>query len=149
LTASVSPTLYWWLSEDHAGEFELVVTRWDAVEPDLRVRRSASMQAGVHAFDLAVEGLELAPGVSYQWSVAIVRDADRRSRDIVAVATLEFDPSATSGPDPAALASAGLWYDAINVLSAGGDRAQQRRLRADLLEQVALPDVARWERQES
>jgi len=146
LTIQSAPKLYWWLSEDHDGVFEFVVTELDAVTPVVQFRTESRHAAGIHSLDLAAHDIELKPGHVYQWSVAIVRDDERRSHDIVGIATIErieSDESLTIGP--AALAAAGLWYDAIQVLSETSDAAngdEYLAFRADLLEQVGLAGVA-------
>jgi len=150
LTAQGAPTIYWWLSEDHDGVFEFVVTELDAVQPLLKFRRQGPVTAGVHGFDLAAHQVTLEPGRVYQWSVAIVRDEQRRSHDIVGIATIERTTSpAAVGGGPAALAAAGMWYDAIAALSdssSSTDAEDNRAFRADLLEQVGLLPVAEAER---
>jgi hypothetical protein len=146
LTAQSAPTLYWWLSEDHNGVFEFVVTAVDDVEPVLQIRSEENRTAGIHDFNLGAYNVDLEPGQLYQWSVAIVRDEQRRSHDIVGIATIERIASdGTAAVSPAALAAAGLWYDAIQLLSEPSDPAQADRylaFRADLLEQVGLARVA-------
>lgn len=150
LTAQGAPTVYWWLSEDHDGVFEFVVTELDAVQPLLKFRTQGPMAAGVHGFDLSAYDVALEPGRVYQWSVAIVRDEQRRSHDIVGIATIERTTSqAAVGGGPAALAAAGIWYDAIAALSDSSgspDAEDNKALRADLLEQVGLLPVAEAER---
>jgi hypothetical protein len=147
ITAQASPTLFWWLSDPFEGEIEFVVTRKDAVQPEFRERRTLALDSGIHSVDLAQAGVELAPGEIYQWAVAVIRDPDRRSRDLVAVATLEFDPRVgVASAVPASLAAAGLFYDAIAALSTGGARGLEDK--ADLLDQVALGNVASWIRDE-
>ena len=98
--------------------------------------------------------------MEYQWSVALVRDPGQRSQDIVASGTLTYvEPSAElkqklTQVDKEALASIyareGYWYDAIESLSelieAQPQDKRWRELRASLLEQVALPEVAEYDR---
>ncbi|MEM8767571.1 MAG: DUF928 domain-containing protein [Pseudomonadota bacterium] len=149
LTAQPAPELYWWLSEDHAGPFEFVVIREDGIEPALRFRSVAPLQAGIHRFDLEAAGLALEAGVAYRWSVAIIRDEDRRARDIVALATVEYihgDGLLSGGAveDATSLAAAGLWYDALAAANREADQSAQ----VALLEQVALPEVAAWKEAE-
>lgn len=153
LTGQASPTLYWWLSDEFEGEFELVVTAVDAIEPALRVREAGPRAEGIHAFSLAEHGLTLEPNRLYQWSVAIVRDASARSMDVVSVSTIERvsqDPELSD--TPAALASAGLFYDSLaaveQLITEHGNPLPFSEMRASLLEQVALPEVARWQRSE-
>ncbi|MGE0623743.1 MAG: DUF928 domain-containing protein [Pseudomonadales bacterium] len=142
LTRSASPTLYWWLSEDHPGPVEVVVMAESAVTPALRFRPPVPVAAGIHAVDLEAAGIVLEAGVSYRWSVAIVRDENARARDVVATATLEYVPDRQVAADAGALAAAGLWYDALAALDREADRAG----RAALLDQVDLTEVARWVR---
>ena len=145
LTGHPSPTLYWWLSQDHEGLFEFVVIAESEVEPVLRLRQQARFSAGIHALDLAAAGLTLEPGVAYRWSVAVIRDEERRARDVVALATMEYVLDRPVAGDIGALAEAGLWYDALAAASA----AQNASDRAELLEQVSLDQVARWSRTDS
>lgn len=140
LTARPAPDLYWWLSEAHAGPFEFVVMAEGGIEPVLRFRSETRLEAGVHRFDLEAAGLELQAGVAYRWSVAIVRDEDRRARDIVALATVEYVHGDSAASDATSLAAAGLWYDAL----AAASRDSDQRAQVALLEQVALPEVAAW-----
>jgi hypothetical protein len=153
MTTQSMPTVYWWLSEDHDGIFEFVVTELDTVQPLLKFRTQGPVRAGVHGFDLAANDVALEPDRVYQWSVAIVRDEQRRSHDIVGIATIELTTSdMLAGSDPAALAAAGIWYDAIAALSNSSgstDSQQNKAFRADLLEQVGLLPVAEYERSES
>jgi len=142
LTRSASPTLYWWLSQDHPGPVEVIVTAENAVMPVLRLRPPVPVAAGIHAVDLSAAGLALEAGISYRWSVAIIRDENARARDVVATATLEYEPDGDVAQDAHALAAAGLWYDALDAL----DRDADRDGRAALLDQVSLTEVARWVR---
>jgi hypothetical protein len=98
--------------------------------------------AGFHAFDLGEFGVKLADGHTYQWSVAIVRDPDRRSQDIVSLATLErtATPLSLAGDEPPVyqFANAGLWYDAIEALAPPPTTGSSRANLEALLEQVGL-----------
>ncbi len=142
ITAQASPKLFWWVSRGVNGEVEFVVTRRGAIEPDFRVRRTLTLEPGIHALDLNAEGVALEPGETYQWSVAIVRDPDRRSRDMVGVATVEYVPTAVQETEAPALAADGFFYDAIAALDGCSD--QSCDAKAVLLEQVALTNVAHW-----
>ena len=145
LTGRSSPILYWWLSKEHQGPFEFVVMVEGGVEPVLRFRQQNTLAAGIHSFDLAAAGLTLEPGVVYRWSVAIVRDEAQRARDVVALATMEYVVDRAVADEAYALAAAGLWYDALVLASAETNPSA----RADLLEQVALDQVADWSRRGS
>ncbi len=132
-----------------------MVTAVDAIAPALRVREAGPRARGIHSFSLAEHGLSLEPGQLYQWSVALVRNSGARSMDVVSISTIERVP-ATPGVSntPAALAGAGLFYDslaAIDELLESNANAQAQRfseMRASLLEQVSLSEVAQWQRSE-
>jgi len=124
-------------------------------EPSVDLIVQPPLAAGIHAFELEGEILEI--GTAYQWSVAVVPDPDARSNDIFASAlmTRVAPPTATSpSDDPIAsaawMAREGLWYDALATLSeaAAAGSTAARRTRADLLSQVGLTAVARFEQQE-
>lgn len=140
LTRSASPTLYWWLSDDHPGPVEVVVMAENGVAPLVRFRAPAPVTAGIHAVDLSSAGLALQAGVTYRWSVAIIRDENARARDVVATATLEYVPDQLVPLDAGALAAAGFWYDVIALLNSDRDPQWQ----AALLDQVDLAEVAQW-----
>jgi Domain of Unknown Function (DUF928) len=159
LTLSESPTLLWFLSAATGARIEVTL-----VDP----RRSAPLveavvagaRAGIQVFDAGRYGVKLERGVQYEWSVAVVTDPEQRSRDMVTggaimlVAPADALRSRLRAIDvdhrAAALASAGIWYDALAVLSGRvaahpGDHALQAD-RAALLEQAGLTEVAAFER---
>lgn len=151
LTISERPTLYWYLSAPTAARIEVVVVDPRSATPVLDTVVSGD-RAGVQAVELAARGVRLEPGVAYEWSVAIVADPAQRSRDIVAGgAVMRVAPPdalrglAASPPErrAAALAAAGIWYDALAALSGDG---VARGARAVLLEQAGLADAAAFER---
>jgi len=162
LTMQTQPTLYWYASRAIDGNVEFVLTERDAVTPAWRQHIDGGIEAGIQAFSLKNAGLELATGVTYQWSVAVTHRSGQRARDVVAIGTVEriadaplagtplANPSADPTDQAAALAANGIWYDAIQILCesihAGtrqeSDSVAMRRYRHDLLEQVGLLDVA-------
>jgi hypothetical protein len=159
LTVSDRPTLLWYLARPTTARIEIVVV--DPRDPRPLVDAVVvGERAGIQAFDLAVHGVQLAPGVAYEWSVAVVTDPAQRSRDVVAGgAVMRVAPSAALrerllATDVEAragvLAAEGIWYDALAALSERvaarpGDGALRAR-RAALLEQAGLPEVAAAER---
>jgi hypothetical protein len=149
LTRQPSPTLYWFLSDHHDGPIEIVVLARDTVRPVLRTRLEGGTAAGVHALALGEHGVVLETETVYQWAVSLVRDDDRRSRDVVSIATLERigSEAADQAVTTAELAAAGVWYDAIDAVSrALAHTPDQRKARAALLEQVGLDAAAAWDR---
>ena len=89
----------------------------------------------------------------YRWFVTLVVDPSNPSKDITAGGIIErvdyvesLIINAATEEDPARLASAGLWYDAIRKLSERIEAAPHdpflRMQRAALLLQVGLQEVA-------
>jgi Domain of Unknown Function (DUF928) len=159
-TAKDQPTLYWYISEPANTRVELTVIDDAAIAPLLETHLEPPSKAGVQYLRLADHNVHLKEGMKYPWSVALVRDPGQRSQDIVASGTLTYvKPSAElkqklTQVDKEALASIyageGYWYDAIESLSelieAQPQDKRLRELRASLLEQVALPEVAEYDR---
>ncbi len=159
LTVRAQPTLYWYAQQPVSGRVEVTLQDERAERPALERTVELKQAAGVMSVDLGALGVRLEPGNEYRWSVAVVRDPDRRSRDVLTSATIMRVPAdgeaarAAETPReraPFALAAAGLWYDAIAALGEAIARdpgnAQLRRERAALLEQVGLDDAAAFDR---
>ncbi len=126
-----------------------------ATKPLVETRLPSPVAGGVYSVRLVDLGVRLTPGVQYRWFVAVVPDAARRSRDILAGGTIER----VDGPEglrtlvaqasrerlPFIYAEAGLWYDALAAVSELIERApdnrEHRRQRAALLAQVGLPPI--------
>jgi outer membrane biosynthesis protein TonB len=159
-SAREAPNLYWFLPQPSASSVEVTVVDPDAAEPLLSAAIPGPIAAGLHRVSLAQRGLRLRAGVDYRWYVALVRDPERRSQDVVSGAAIRFTPAdpessvrtdTEAGPNAAhAFAAAGYWYDAFDQLSRwldaepGAARLQEHR--AALLEQVELGDAAAFER---
>jgi hypothetical protein len=132
-----------------------------SVMPVLETTIEGPLAAGVHPIRLADHQISLAPGINYQWFVALVPDADRRSNDVIAGGGIErvvpSDPlreKLAAAQEPSrtfVLAEAGIWYDALAAISraveASPRDSEARSSRAALLEQVGLAEVARVERE--
>jgi Domain of Unknown Function (DUF928)/Adenylate and Guanylate cyclase catalytic domain len=115
---------------------------------------------GIQRVRLEEHGVRLATGVLYQWFVALVRNPNQRSEDLVTGGTIERIPmpevlrDALAQPSQAVwtrlYAEAGIWYDATAAVSALIEAAPQdtalRQQRAGLLEQVGLLEVAAYDR---
>ena len=156
LTMQEQPSLFWFISSDTSLPVELIIVDPSATEPLLETRIASPVKHGVHRVRLADYGVRLAAGVPYQWSVAVIPDPTRRSRDILASGTIErvkpageLEPK-LAGADKEDLVSwyaeAGIWYDALEAISdvierSPGD-ATPRRYRAALLAQAGLPEMA-------
>ena len=80
---------------------------------------SSAVRAGSRAFRFPSGAnacrRRLRTGLEYEWSVTLASDPARRSSDRVTVGWIERvePPTGVSPTDPAALATAGLWYDAF------------------------------------
>lgn len=160
MTSRDRPTFYWYLSAaiDVPIAFTIVDPR--EIDPLVKAQRKGPLEKGLWKISLGSFEKRLEPGIEYEWYVALILDPGHRSKDVVSSGTITLvRPSPASatrfneakGLEKAyVLAEEGLWYDALETLSgeiasAPSDRAL-RELRADLLEQVALPDVASYER---
>jgi Domain of Unknown Function (DUF928) len=156
LTIQEQPALYWYLSKPTTYPIEFTIIDDRAIQPLAERRLSGSLQPGVQRVRLADYGMRLSVGVPYRWSVALVVDPDNRSRDIIAGGAIEriAPPTelhaklARAGKTraPYIYAEAGLWYDALTVISDLIDATPNDRMlrqeRASLLEQIGLPQIA-------
>ncbi len=159
-TLEAQPDLYWFISRPSPVRIELTLVDGRSPAPAKEVVLAGAQTAGIHRFSLREHGVSLAEGTEYEWSVAIVPDADNRSADILSAGALRrvaLEPALAAKlqglagvPRAAALAEAGLWYDALAALGARADAdpadREVRRARADLLDQVGLKEAAAFER---
>jgi Domain of Unknown Function (DUF928) len=156
VTTQEQPSLFWYQSKPAAAKFELTLLEENKAKPLLQVNASGSGSAGIQRIKLSDYKVKLTPGVEYQWVVALVTDPDNRSSDLVASGVIKREePSAElaqkiakSTPEslPGVYAEAGIWYDALAVLSdqidAHPENQNLRETRADLLRQVGLKAAA-------
>lgn len=147
-----SPRLYWRLSENTRLRVELIVNDPRAVQPLVDIALPDGASAGIHVFDLAALGVKLAPGVAYEWSVALVPNIDDRSLDAPSMAGVKYVPPSAelsariASAPPAQLAhvyaESGSWYEAFDQLSRwvaqDPDAEILRRHRAALLAQAGI-----------
>lgn len=159
LTTSAQPTLYWYLSDAVSTRVEITVVADHAIEPLLEVSADGAA-AGIHPLSLAEHGVTLAPGDEVDWSVAIVVDSQRRSKDVISTAMIRRVEAtgdlaarlSAAGPEDraAVYAGSGVWYDALDAVSrlVAEQPAEPawRRRRAELLEQVDLLEAAAFDR---
>lgn len=161
LTTKTQPDLFWYSSGPTAAKLEFALIDNRSIEPVLETSLEPTRSAGIQRIRLSAYGIELSPGMEYQWSVALIPEPEQRSRDLVATGRIESVPLApalaseieNAYPDdlPFLYAREGLWYDALAALSALIDArpadSKLREFRAALLEQVGLRDVAAAERE--
>jgi hypothetical protein len=124
LTSSSHPTLYWYTADAVTVPVEFTLVLEQTGDMITEFRLPLSIGAGIHAIPLREYGIELKEGVAYVWSVALVLDSNRRSKDILAVGSIERtkpqDFSSTGLPAVESVkhfAHAGLWYDALDMIS--------------------------------
>jgi hypothetical protein len=160
-TVKKRPALYWFLSSP--TPYPIVFTLEDTSQYKPVVERTlpAPTRAGIQMIRLSDFDHILEEQVQYRWHIAIVVDPESRSKDIHAMGLIERRPYTedlflnTSCKDPrdaiCMYADAGLWYDAIAVISdlilAHPKDKTLRLQRASLLDQIGLPDVAHFDRQ--
>jgi len=155
LTIHEQPCLFWFISTQTTLPVEVTVVDPNADAPVLQTRIASSVDRGVHRVRLADHDVRLAKGVAYQWSVAVVPDADGRAHDILASGMIECVKAerelvaklagASEADKVTVYAEAGIWYDALETVSDLIDRSPEdptpRRYRAALLTQVGLPGI--------
>lgn len=154
-TTSEQPSLYWFISKPTSLPVEVTVMDPHGVKPILETQLPSPTKAGIQRVRLADYNIRLAPGAAYRWFVAVVPDADRRSKDILAGGAIERVDlqddvkaklaKASDKEVPFVYAQAGLWYDALNSISNLIDAAPQNQelqnQRTALLKQVGLPST--------
>lgn len=156
LTFRDQPTLYWYQSRPSKARLEVAILQDQVPEPLYTFSADQATAAGLQRLDLASAGVRLAPGVEYQWVVALVTDPENRSSDLVASGFIqraepapEWRDRLTQGsPETRAslLAEAGSWYDAVATLSeqlavSPADPALLAA-RSALLRKAGLPDFS-------
>jgi hypothetical protein len=135
---------------------ELTLTLEKGDSPILEKRLPVPTKAGIQRVCLSDYGVKLIPGERYNWSIALVLDPKRRSKDIIATGAIErverADINLAAAPTTDAFyrfAANGLWYDAVMVISelietTPADMAL-RKHRAELLDEVDLPEVGNFD----
>lgn len=162
LTMHDQPTLYWFVSETVLTPIEVEVTLMEAdgVKPIMKAKLQPPIRPGIQRMNLADHGVHLAPGGQYEWSVALVLDPKRRSRDIVVSGGIERVTPEQAGEIPAdktpsqdivaRYAKAGLWYDTVmgvsDLIAASPADQSLRQQRADLLDTAGLKEVSAYDR---
>jgi hypothetical protein len=155
LTLEEQPVLYWHLSEQTDLPVNFTLIDLDVEAPMVDVTLQGPFEQGVHGIKLGTHEVRLSQGHLYQWFVAIVPDPEDRSSDRLAGGGIELVDmkswlrrrldKAPPTQVPAILAGAGVWYDALSVLTeriaANPDDPEPRAQRAALFEQVGLEAV--------
>jgi len=152
-TLEEQPVVYWYLARPTDVRVEFVLVDLDLGEPLVQADLPKPAPAGIQRNALADHGVRLKAGTAYQWLVKLVPNPQDRSYDRVVGGGIErVEPSpkvrealAQGGSRANALASAGIWYDAVDELSrqiaAEPDDRGLWNQRAALFEQVGLPQI--------
>ena len=159
LTTNAQPSLYYFVSHSTSCPVEFVLLEKRAVYPLIETRIQSPKQPGIHAIRLSDYGARLKKAIQYRWFVALVPDAQHRSKDVLAAGAIEFIDMphglrtelqrASEGETPSIYAEAGIWYDALAALSALIEKKPEdskfRKQRASLLDQVGLARAAEYD----
>ena len=159
-TIKEKPILYWYQSGPCQAGLEIVIIGSDKTKPILKIKQSQANKSGIQSLRLADHNVRLSKGVQYTWYVAIVPEENDRSKDIFASAMIEvIDPplrvinklmTVQKKELVYLLAEEGIWYDALDAISSlvesNSDDKELRGLRADLLEEGELSEVAKFAR---
>lgn len=159
LSARDQPNLYWFISKPSTAPVEFTLLDERSIYPRLEVRVGKAVEPGLQRVRLSDHGIRLEPGVKYEWTVAVVVDPARRSKDVLAGGVVEYmalpEEVATRlareerQAAPGIYAWAGFWYDAVASISELIEAAPQdpwlRRQRAALMEQAHLSEVAAYD----
>jgi hypothetical protein len=158
LTSQDQPVLYWYVSKPLSSPIELTIIDAGAT-PIIEKVLPPPTKGGIQRLPLTEHGVHLEAGKQYQWFLTFVSDPKRRSKDVLAGATIErlalSDNVAAQVSDVNRLsaaryyAEAGHWYDAIALLSeqieANPLDQTPRAQRAALLQQVGLQEIADYD----
>lgn len=118
LTSQAAPTLYWYLAGPSPRNMEVLFSLESAGETLLERKMGKADAPGIQAIRLADLGVELKPGVDYRWGITLVSATEEFAGDHSSSAAIRREAPPTPLPDPADMAKAGYWYDAMESLMA-------------------------------
>lgn len=159
LTTNDQPCLYYFMSNSTEYPVEFTIIEKRGVYPLIESRIRSTKQPGIHAICLSDYGVRLKKGIQYRWFVALVPDAQHRSKDALAAGAIELVDlqndlktrlhKSSETEIPYVYAEAGIWYDALSALSLLIKKEPRNKMlrkeRASLIEQVGLERVAEYE----
>lgn len=157
LTQQQQPILYWYVSKPIDVNLEFAIIKDSNLKTIFEKKYKIKKDAGIQKVSLADHAVKLQPNTEYQWFVTIIGDKDQRSKDTVASGMIKYiepasNPNASISDTNKAieLARKGFWYDALSTLSEQitqqPDDLNLRDLRAQLLEQAGLQEIAELDR---
>ncbi len=152
LTSSSSPSLFWWIGAVPPAGTTVTLTVATDEEPEPLAELAVPLPrgAGIQRVRLGDYGVELAPGVEYEWSIALGSSPESHAHDQIAngYITRVDDPASAPVAAPrnaSTLAAAGLWYDALAAVSDEVEvrptDARPRAARDALLQQAGLTGI--------
>ena len=148
-TLDPQPRFYWFLSHDVTSPIRIKLFRGFSGMHEVVLEDGA--RAGIHAFDLAEQGVTLEKSEVYELFVAIDNDTQ-----VVSRGSLVLVDAPSAAPPPASAAERAewfienrLWYDALAALDQAIEKdSRWRALRAQLLEEVGLELAAAYDRRD-
>jgi hypothetical protein len=162
MTVNAQPDLYWYVSEPVDARYQFAIIEDATLKTVLETEPTKVTHAGIQKISLKEHGFNLQRGVEYQWFVSVIDKKKLRTADIVASSFIErveissrlADRLATgkieNGEKAIILAEESIWYDAIASISASIKLKPRdkilREMRAALMEQVGLQEVADYDR---
>jgi hypothetical protein len=121
-TRHAQPSLFWFQTKPARLPFEFALLRPGEAKPVLALHWPDGLRSGFQRLRLADHGIALEPNIDYQWVVALVRDPQSRSRDIISSGWIHRISGAAAGE---------AWYDTLETLADQiAEHPQERRLRA-------------------
>ncbi len=161
LTVQEQPSLFWYLSDPMKGaSYKLIVTKDGEPDPLVEQEFNPEKDTGIRRLNLKDIPKGLARDTEYQVSVVLICNPKQRSDDIVTSATIKRVAASDklisrllTRPTPAeraiVYAKQGIWYDALAAISdqiaADPANKELHKLRANLLQQVGLPEAAAYD----
>jgi hypothetical protein len=138
LTNQSQPELYWYLTQAKSHNIEITLVKEGVDQPLLEKQLAPISKAGLQSIRLAEFGVSLQPGEEYRWSVAAINDAEQRSEDTIASATIRYQSPVNPLASLEQQAAAGYWYDVLQQLLEAHSPTVN-----DLLKQisVSIPDL--------
>lgn len=133
LTSQPQPVLYWYLAQSGQQTIEITLIKDGVDQPLLETQLTAADKTGLQKIVLKDYAVSLQPGEEYRWSVAVVNDAEQRSGDLIASATIRYQTPTAPLTTVEQQAEAGYWYDALQQLL-----DSHSPLVNDLLKQIGL-----------
>jgi hypothetical protein len=154
-TLEAQPVVYWYLSDPTDTRIDFAIIGVDPINPILETTLKGPFEAGIQRIRVADHGVELAPGVDYQWFLRVVPNPEQRLYDRVVgggIERIEVTPeleaqlaAAHIGDAYYALAEGGVWYDALDSISVQIDADPENETllsqRAALFDQVGLENL--------